>query len=515
MRLLPAVLLLFLLAIHPARSAPVRGAVATDHVLASQAGAYVLRMGGNAVDAVVTAALVLGVVQPAGSGLGGGGFAVVARKGESWALDFRETAPAAATRDMFLKAGTSSTLGGLAVAVPSEAFGLVELQHRFGRLEWSQVVMPAITLAKSGFTPGKHLLDGLLKIPAMASLFGDSYKRSALAKTLVGLATSHGKLFHEGWIADDIVDSVRAAGGILTTPDLKNYKVEERVPLKGSYEGYSVVTMPSPSSGGTALLEMLGATEGVNSLLCEVEAAKHAMARRAITGGDQPASSAPAVDPARVAAIRADCGPQTFPPEHYGALVAPLDDHGTAHLSVLDGDGLAVALTTTLNTAFGSQVVTARGGILLNNEMDDFTAHPGQPNASGLMQSEANAVAPGKRPLSSMSPTILMDASGTPVMVVGASGGPFIITATYQVIRNVLDHHLGAAAAVAAPRWHHQWQPNIVLLERGQPVQILSDAGHATKEVEGSSAAQVVVALNGTLDAGADPRKGGEPVVLQ
>lgn len=515
--LVTALLLLFFVAL-PAGSAPVRGAVATDHVLASQAGAEILQKGGNAADAAVAAALVIGVVQPAGSGLGGGGFAMVAKEGKAWALDFRETAPAAATREMFLKEGTSSTKGGLAVAIPAEAFGLVELQHRYGKLEWAEVVLPAIQFAKNGFNPGKHLLDGLIKFPAMTALFSEDHKRIPLKNTLVGLATSHGSLFREGWIANDIVDSVRAVGGILTTPDLKNYKVEERTPLMGSYEGYTVATMPSPSSGGTALLEMLGATEGVDNVLCEVEAAKHAMARRALTGGDQPASKGPVVDPARIAAIRADCGEKTYGPEHYGALVTPLNDHGTTHISVLDGNGLAVAITSTINTPFGSEVVTKRGGILLNNEMDDFTTQPGKPNAFGLVQSEANAVGPGKRPLSSMTPTILMDSSGKPVLVVGASGGPFIITATYQVIRNVLDHHLSAAAAVAAPRWHHQWQPNLVTVDASTPEatrQLLLQAGHEIKATEGFSASQVVTFLNGQFDAGADPRKGGEPVILQ
>lgn len=498
--------------ILPAQSAPVKGAVAADHPLASEVGASVLKAGGNAVDAAIATVLALGVVQPTGSGLGGGGFALVVQKGKATVLDFRETAPAAATREMFLQ-GASSTKGGLAVAVPSEAFGLVELHRRFGRLDWVKVVMPAINLAKKGFTPGDHLKKGLLATPGMSMLFGENYQRLPLEKALRSLATSEGEHFRRGWVAEDIVAAVQAAGGILTKADLENYKVEERSALVGHYEGYTVWTMPSPSSGGTALLELLGATEGVSRVHCEVEAAKHAMARRALTGGDGVSNT---IDPARIAAIRADCGDHTFAPDHYGAMITPAVDGGTAHISVIDGEGLAVALTTTINTSFGSEVVAPRSGILLNNEMDDFTTKPGQPNAFGLVQSEANAIVPGHRPLSSMTPTILMDASGQNMISVGGSGGPFIITETYQALRNVLDHAMGAQAAVAAPRWHHQWQPNVLLIDTDHPARLeLREAGHELKDAPDFPAAQIVVLKNGTFDAGADPRKGGLPAIVQ
>ncbi len=532
--LLPALLLMGLIALLPLRAdalsekrvdvqgamqGAMQGAVAADHPLASAAGAQILRSGGNAADAAVAAALVLGVVHPSGSGLGGGGFALVARPGEQTVLDFRETAPAAATADMFLKEGTSSTKGGLAVAVPSEAFGLVELQRRYGRMEWAKVVMPAIQIAEEGAPASRHLQRALLSTPAMSLLFKDwaagDTRRPNLTNALRSLATSRGELFRKGWVADDIVAAVRAAGGVLSAEDLLNYKVETRTPLRGSYDGLTVLTMPRPSSGGTALLEMLGATEGVSAVHCEIEAAKHAMARRALTGGDVDAGSGPVVDPARIARIRADCGAKTFPADHYGAMIDPPRDGGTTHISVIDSSGLAVALTSTINTSFGSQVVAPKSGILLNNEMDDFTTKPGQPNAFGLVQSAANAVAPGKRPLSSMTPTILLDASGRPVMVAGASGGPFIITSTYQTIRNVLDRHMSPQYAVSMPRWHHQWQPDAVMLEGGHPSQtLLVQAGHTIQPVQGFSAAQAVTFFEGVYMGGADPRKGGEAVVV-
>ncbi len=499
---------LFLVA-TPAHSGAKTGAISTDHPLASRAGVDVLARGGNAVDAAVAAALALGVVQPAGSGLGGGGFALVARKGEHHVLDFRETAPKAASREMFLKEGSSSTLGGLAVGTPAEAFGLVELHQRYGKLAWAKVVAPAQKLASSGFERGEHLAKGLLKNPQMSILFGEGNRRSGLAAALLSLAKDRGESFRRGWVAQDLVAAVQGAGGVLTMEDLASYKVEERVALQGVYDGYGVLTMPSPSSGGTVLLELLGATEGVTSVQCEVEAAKHAMARRALSAGDVAVGSNP-IDPARIAAIRADCGAKTYASEHYGALVEPPRNAGTSHISVLDGQGLAVALTTTINTSFGSQVVGPKSGILLNNQMDDFTTRPGQPNAFGLVQSEANAIAPGKRPLSSMTPTILLDSAGEPFLVVGASGGPFIITSTYQVIRNILDHDMRAELATAAPRWHHQWMPDLVMLEANHPAQaMLVEAGHGIKEVAGLSSAQVVVRKDGTWQAAADPRKGG------
>ena len=504
----------------------VGGAVAADHVLASKAGTAVLEAGGNAVDAAIAAALSSGVVQPSGSGLGGGGFAlVVTPTGEAHFVDFREVAPGAATREMYVgKAKDASTRGGLAVAVPAEGIGLAELHRRYGRAALTTIAGPAIAQATDGFVTGEHLRTSLVSMPAMATLFGDGNRRPLLAKALTDWAASDGEAFRTGWVAQDFVDSASAAGGILTMADLAAYRVEERTPLRRAWEGRTVITAPPPSSGGVVLLEMLGATGAGTSLHCEVEAATHAMAERAVYGGD-PAFTPWNVDAqltdAHLAAIRQDCGPAAFPPEHYAPVAPPPDDHGTLHISVIDGDGMAVALTTTVNTAFGSTVVGRQSGIVLNDEMDDFLTRPGEPNAFGLTQGEANAIAPGKRPLSSMTPTVVLDAFGRPELAVGASGGPFIITGTYQVLTNVLLRGMDAASAVAAPRWHQQWMPPVVTMEAGDPRRAeLEAAGHTIRIIDSPfCSVQVVRAAwsregEGTFDAAADPRKHGEAAVV-
>lgn len=498
---------------------PVGGAVAADHPLASEAGVRMLEIGGNAVDAAVAAALSSGVVQPSGSGLGGGGFAlVVEADGTAHFLDFRETAPAAATHDMYVKDGASSRIGGLAVAVPAEGIGLAELLTRFGRLPPSVVAGPAVVQARDGFERGAHLTQSLVEHAPMGALFvqqGELLTRPLLARALQAWGATGGRAFRDGWVARDFVAAANAAGGILTLDDLRSYEVQEREALVGAWHGYTVITAPPPSSGGVAILQMLQATDGVEGLPCRVEAAKHAMADRAVFGGDPGfvhVDTAALLDPEHIAGIRADCGLRTFAPHHYGSIDSR-EDHGTLHISVMDASGMAVALTTTINTAFGSEVTAPRSGIVLNNEMDDFTTRPGQPNAYGLIQGENNAVGPGRRPLSSMSPTVVLGADHRPVLAVGASGGPFIITATYQVIEGVLLGGLSSKDAVSAPRWHHQWLPDVVVVEQSETWDAeLIAAGHRlTMLPRPGSAVQVVHRRpDGTFDAASDPRKGGE-----
>ncbi|MFN7145198.1 MAG: gamma-glutamyltransferase family protein [Myxococcota bacterium] len=494
------------------------GAVAADHPLASKAGADVLRAGGNAVDAAIAAALSAGVVQPTASGLGGGGFAVVVLPdGTATVLDFREVAPAAATRDMFLAEGASSTTGGLAVAVPSEGIGLAALHARFGRASMATIAAPAIAQAANGFETGRHLAEGLLRVPEMQALFGPGNVRAGLADALRAWVDTKGEAFRSGWVAADMADAARAAGGVLTLADIAAYEPVEREPLRGTYAGRTVITMPPPSSGGIALLQMLGATEGVTDPHCEVEAAKHAMADRAAYGGDPafvPVDVARLLAPERIAAIRADCGATTFPSDHYGPSAAPPSDAGTQHISVIDGSGMAVALTTTVNTSFGSKVIAPRSGIVLNNEMDDFATRPGQPNAFGLVQGENNVVAPGKRPLSSMTPTVVLGRDGTPEVAAGASGGPTIITATYHVVRGVLAGET-PEQAVTDLRWHHQWLPDQVFLEPGHPAKdTLVAHGHVIKEMRAFSAAQAVRRTDAGFQAASDPRKYGAPAIV-
>lgn len=519
--MVPLVLTLLLGCTHagPTFQSPHRGAVAADHVLASEAGAEMLRRGGNAVDAAIAAALSQGVVQPTGSGLGGGGFAIVVKQGQPpFALDFREVAPAAATPDMFAS-GASSTKGGLAVAVPAEGIGLAELHRHYGTLPLTVIAGPAIEQASKGFTPGQHLLDALASSPGMRGLFGENYVRPKLAEALRAWAQTDGAAMQTGWVAQDFVDTTRAHGGVLTMEDLAAYRPEVRNVLSGTWHGDTIYTFPPPSSGGIALLQVLRATDGVDDLHCKVEAAKHAMADRAAFGGDPSFVSVPVdelLSDAHVAAIRADCAATTFPPDHYAPVAPPPTDHGTLHIATMDDQGMAVALTTTVNLTFGAELEGARSGIVLNDEMDDFSTKPGQENAFHLVQGSQNAPQPHKRPLSSMTPTIVVDSTGLPILSVGASGGPFIITATWQVLEDVLARGMSAKDAVSAPRWHHQWMPDAVMTEAGVPgLDTLQAHGHVLKTIDHPFSAVQVVHRTGTgFDAASDPRKGGEAVVV-
>ncbi len=547
-------LLLCLTVILAAAPPPVRargGMVATDHRLASAAGAEVLAAGGNAVDAVVAAALAAGVVQPAGSGLGGGGFAVVdGPERTPVVLDFREVAPAAADRDIFVRAeaegiADASQTGGLAVAVPAEGLGLAELHARYGRLPLTRVARPAIRLAARGFSVEEHLAASLegrgAAGPRLASaLFGavsseqalpapgDVVRRPALARALRAFAHTGGEALRSGWVAEDMVAAARDAGGVLSLDDLAAYEVRERPPVIGHYRGWTITTMPPPSSGGAVLLQVLGVLEAYDlGALGEgsaaewhllAEAMQHAYADRAHFMGDPDRVEVPLdrmLSADRIAAVRAAIDmTTTLPADAYGLPVDPGHDAGTQHISVVDDRGLSVALTTTINTAFGAEVVAPRSGIVLNDEMDDFVARPGVPNAYGLVGSEANAVSPGSRPLSSMTPTILERPDGRRI-VIGASGGPFIISSTLQVILGIVDFGLDPAEAVARPRMHHQWQPRLLFVDDGVPVDVIEGLrarGHRVRPMPFFSAVQVVTRdADGELLAASDPRKGGWP----
>ena len=551
--LVPGLLLslagLLLLAAAPPPELGRRGLVASDHLLASEAGAQVLAAGGNAVDAAVATALAAGVVQPAGSGLGGGGFAVVVEPGgDAHVLDFREVAPAAAHRDLFVEAEAedASQKGGLAVAVPAEGLGLVELHARWGRLPLARVARPAQDLARRGFRVGAHLAEALTargdRAGAVAAgLFGGSItagavprrgelvRRAALGRTIGRLVSTRGEDLRSGSTARDVVGAVQAAGGVMELQDLVDYEVRDREPLVGSYRGWTVITMPPPSSGGAVILQVLGVLEGyelseygrgsADLLHLQAEAWQHAFADRARLMGDPDRVEVPIaamLAPERTAEIRRQILPgRTFGPDHYGTPVDLGQDAGTQHLSVLDGEGLAVALTTTINTSFGSEVFAPASGLLLNNEMDDFVARPGVPNAYGLVGSEANAVSPGARPLSSMSPTVLVSPDGRERIVVGASGGPFIITSTLQVIVDIVDFGVDPAEAVSAPRAHHQWAPRLLFLDAGTSPDTaaqLRARGHEVKELDFFSSVQVVHrTAEGELLGASDPRKGGWP----
>ena len=444
------------------------GVVAADHALSSAAGAEILAAGGNAVDAGVAAALAEGVVQASSSGLGGGGFALVWREGSASVLDFREVAPAAATSDMYLGpdgevVAGASTRGGLAVAIPGESRGLARLLADHGRLSPKVVAGPALRLASKGFRLNDYAGRSLLQVPDLVPLLlpgfegqpgpGDIVRRPRLAATLKAWAKTGGEDLHTGAGAADLAAAAQAAGGLLTEADLASWQPREREVLVGSYRGHTVLTMPPPSSGGAVLLQVLAVLEhwdlaslGHNSsehLHLLAEAFQHAYADRAAYMGDPDFTSVPIerfLTEDRIAEVRgAILANRTLALEDYGPLIAAPRDGGTSHISVVDADGMALALTSTINTRFGSRVVGPATGIVLNNEMDDFVAKPGVPNAYGLVGREANAVEPGKKPLSSMTPTVVLDPEGRVLFAVGGSGGPMIISSTLQVLSNALD----------------------------------------------------------------------------
>lgn len=520
-----------------------QGMVAADHRLASAAGALILESGGNAVDAAIAAVLASGVVQPAGSGLGGGGFAVIVTPdGEQAVLDFREVAPAASTQTMFVDAAAddASRIGGLAVAVPGEPAGLIALHERWGSLPLREIARPAIQLAR-GFPVGAHLAHGLAQLgeaaPGLSALLfdqstvptrGDRVRRSRLGGTISAFVRSRGRDLTHGSIAADIAAAAQDAGGILTVADLSSYTPVQREPVVGTYRGWTVVTMPPPSSGGVVLLQVLSVLEGYDLTTyghgsadlyhLYAEAFQHAFADRARYMGDPDRITVPVeamLAPERIAEIQRQILPgRTFERDHYGTAIDIGRDAGTLHVSVLDRDGMAVALTTTINTGFGSRVVAPRSGVLLNNEMDDFVARPGEPNAYGLIGSAANAVAPGARPLSSMTPTVLTSPDGTRRIVVGASGGPFIISSTLQVIVEIIDFDADPSEAVSAPRMHHQWTPEKLFIDAGvspDTERALIGRGHTVQRMPFFSAVQVVVSEADGVVGASDPRKGGWP----
>jgi gamma-glutamyltranspeptidase/glutathione hydrolase len=504
------------------------------------------------VDAAVATAFAVCVVNPSSCGIGGGGFMLIylGRERRAVALDYREVAPAAAARDMFVRDGkvdpALSLRGGLAVAVPGEVAGLTAALQRYGTRSLATVMQRAIAYARDGFPIGDHLAkeiarsaDALRANPALARTFlhadgsplaaGETLRRPELAATLQRIARGGARAFYHGEIAARIVRSVRAAGGVLTESDLSTYRPAWRTPLQMTYAGDTVYAMPPPSSAGI-LLEVLGMLRnddlhalGDNSptyLHLLAETMKHAFADRAQFYGDPDSTAVPLqrlLAPDNTLALRQRIdATRTLDQGAYGTSALPMtravNDHGTSHLSVMDGHGNAVACTTTINTGFGSLVVAEGTGIILNNEMDDFATQPGVPNVYGLVGTEANAIAPGKRPLSSMAP-VIVTRDGAPVLAVGGSGGPLILSGTLQVLLNVLAFHYDATAAVAAPRIHDQWVPAVLAVEPGVPAStrdLLARYGHTVKEVPAMGAIQAVRMDAGVFEGASDPRKGGE-----
>jgi gamma-glutamyltranspeptidase/glutathione hydrolase len=523
------------------------GVVAADHPVASRIGAQVLASGGNAADAGAAALLANGVVNPMSSGLGGGGFCLYRplETGEVKVLDFREKAPKNADRDMFVVDGEVrrdlQMRGGLAVGVPGEPGGLWGLQRIHGALAWKDVVHPAYELANDGFEVGDALAkrlqsrsESLEKHPKLAAAFkkggswvakGDLLKRPGLARTLAEYRDNGPMAFYHGDIAAKIVEAVNAAGGRFQSADMREYSIVHRDPIKGTYRSHDIYSMPPPSSGGTTIVETLNILEGwnlsemgVNSLSIHLitEALKHAFADRARWLGDTDFVEVPVerlTSKAYADELRETIDEDgVLPREDYGTHRQVPDDAGTTHVSVIDADGNMLACTSTINTSFGSMVFVPEYGLVLNNEMGDFTPQPGKPNNYGLIGTGQNAVAPEKRPLSSMSPTLVLK-EGEPFIAAGASGGPTIITGTLYAILRIIDFGQTPSQAIASARLHHQWVPMKLFMEAPLGLQeTLESWGHKIDVRPAFNSVQIVVRNeDGTLTGVSDPRKSGAP----
>jgi gamma-glutamyltranspeptidase/glutathione hydrolase len=537
---------------HAAGRLPGTGAVASAAPAATEAGTELLRAGGNAADAAVATALALAVVHPRAGNLGGGGFAVARIDGVVSTLDFRETAPGAATRDMYLGAdgkpvAERSTVGPLAAGVPGSPAGLYELHRRLGRLPWARVVAPAVRLARDGFVVTTEVHENLVderallgRFPETAAVWlpggqppavGSTIRLPRLAAALERYGKRGPDALTRGRAARAIERASRRHGGILTAADLAAYRPVWREPLRFEAFGWQLASMDLPSSGGI-LLAQTCALAGRLELAAEPAgspARLHLLAetwRRAFADrfllGDPAGSAAAASDllaagwlDRRAASVdRRSATPSSAVQAWPGR--EPDGRGETTHLSVLDAEGNLVALTTTLNGNFGCGLLVPELEILLNNEMDDFAAAPGQPNMFGLVQGEANAVRPGRRMLSSMTPTVAW--RGDERLAIGAAGGPRIITATAQVLLGVVLDDRPLADAMAAPRVHHQWLPDRLLLEPGVelPVRAALEAlGHLVDSREQIAEVHAVARrADGTTEASADPRAGGSGVVV-
>lgn len=526
------------------------GAVASDHYLASKAGADILRKGGNAFDAAIATSLVLSVIRNQSTGIGGGGFMVIhTAKGEDVVIDYREVAPKKAFRDMYLDKNKKpipnmSTKGYMAVGVPGNLAGLDYVLKKYGTKTFKELSKDAIDYAQNGFQVDEHYADASETLykrgytKELAKTFFDKHgkpqkvgeyqKNIELANTLRALGQKGIKDFYTGEISKKIVNAMSKNGGIITANDLANYKPKIRKPLIGSYRGHKIVTMPPPSSGGIVLLETLNIMENYNigwnstgfassqyvHLL--TEAMKHSFADRAEYLGDPDFVKIPLdtlISKQHAKKLKDKIDPdKTQDNSNYGSKFLE-NDNGTTHYSIVDKYGNIVAATETVNTYFGSQVVIPGTGILMNNQMDDFSLQPGVPNAFGLIGNENNSIQPGKKPLSSMSPTIVLK-NNKPFMAVGASGGPRIISGTLNTIMNVIDFGMNIEEAVSAQRFHHQWFPNKLFIEKDMPNDVkenLIKKGHELSSGEAESAVQAIMIKDGKITGASDPRKGGLP----
>ncbi|MGH9538557.1 MAG: gamma-glutamyltransferase [Terriglobales bacterium] len=509
------------------------GMVASVHQLASRAGVEMMRAGGNAVDAAVAVGFALAVVHPQAGNLGGGGFMLIRlADGKTHFVDFREKAPGAATANMYLDSQgnvieDASIIGYKAIGVPGSVAGLVYAEKKYGKLSLARAMAPAIKLAEEGFPlaaeDARDLRDDKLlsRFPESRRIFqrdgnfykaGETFKQPDLARTLKRIAANPDDFYH-GALARELAAAMQEGGGLITADDLANYEVKEREAVRGSYRGYEIISAPPPSSGGITIIEALNILEGYDlgkprgrsapALHLTVEAFRRAFLDRSEFLGDPDFSKIPvaqlidkrygaawreSVDPAHASASKDLRRPAIFSQlEQYAKVHAPAgavaEPDQTTHYSVVDGDGNSVAVTTTLNDWLGSRV-TAKGlGFLMNDEMDDFSSKPGTPNMYGLIQGPANAIAPGKRPLSAMAPTIVLK-DGKLFLVLGSPGGPRIITTVANILMGVVDYGMNIQEAVNAPRFHHQWLPDLVSVEQDFPADLVKQLQAMGHKVE-------------------------------
>ncbi len=539
--------------------------VVSVHQEASKVGAEIMRQGGNAVDAAVATGFALAVVHPAAGNIGGGGFMLLRlANGEVHFLDYREKAPKAATRDMYLDAQgnvipNASLIGYKSIGVPGSVAGLVYAENKWGHLGLKKVMEPAIRLARDGvqltYEEAQSMHDeDLAKFPESKRIFqrdghlyeaGELFRQPELAHTLERIATKPDD-FYKGAMAQELAAEVQRGGGLITAQDLADYEVKERQPVRGTYRGYEIISAPPPSSGGITLLETLNILEGydlsqmgnrsADAIHLTAEAFRRAFYDRAEFLGDPDFTQLPVpqlIDKKYAVAwresldqARASDSKDLRRPSNFGELDRPAalrrpytgpEHENTTHYSVVDPQGNAVAVTTTLNDSFGSCVTAGKLGFLLNDEMDDFTSKPGVPNGYGLIQGEANAIGPGKRPLSAMAPTMVLK-GGKLFLVLGSPGGPRIISTVANILMGVVDFGLDIQQAVNAPRFHHQWEPDVIFMEKvgisPDTIKLLEARGHKVK-LQGYWSDGECIAVDpksGDLLGAADGRNGGKAV---
>lgn len=557
-------LLTSVLAAAPLRPAHAQHAmVASAHELASRAGVEMMQAGGNAVDAAVATGFALAVVHPQAGNIGGGGFLLLRKAGgEVRFIDFREKAPAAATQNMYLDAQgnvveEASTVGYKSIGVPGSVAGLVYAEKKYGKLSLEKVIAPAIRLAHEGFAlaweDAEDLQDkDLEKFAESKRIFqrggnyyraGEILKQPELARTLERIAKDPDDFYH-GAVARELAAAIQKGGGLVTAKDLAAYEVKEREPIRGTYRGYEIISAPPPSSGGTAVVEILNILEGYDlaklgnrsaaTVHLTIEAFRRAFFDRAEFMGDPDFAKIPvpqlldkryaqawraSIDPSHASASKDLRRPANFNELERVAQSQPVatrEPENTTHYSVVDAEGNAVAVTTTLNDSFGSRVTAENLGFLLNDEMDDFASKQGVPNGYGLIQGPANAIGPGKRPLSAMTPTIVLK-DGKLFLVLGSPGGPTIITTVANILMGVIDYSLDIQEAVNAPRFHHQWLPDAIGVEdRLSPdtMNLLRSKGHKLNVAHfwGDGECILVDPKTGERQGASDGRNNGKAV---